>query len=98
MKKFILLLFVLIFTACNDNTIIGNWKTTDKFAIISDITFEKDKYVLMGMHIKCTYETENNNVIVTDITGIGSEWKILDKDTISIYEPITRKEFIYKRY
>jgi hypothetical protein len=98
MKKFILLIFVLIFTACSDNTIIGNWKTSDRSAVIKDISFENDKYVVMGMHIKCSYEIGNDKVIVTDMTGIGSEWKILNKDTISVYEPFSRKEIIYKRY
>lgn len=98
MKKIILLFVVLFFTACNSNPIIGKWKTTDKYTIMKDITFENDKYVTMGMHIKCTYDIENNKVIVTDGTGIGSEWKIIDNNTISMRDLLMGREIIYKRY
>ena len=68
----------------NTNPLIGTWVSTTKlpFAGKQKIEFRPDGLITMGIYSKAKYDIDGNTVIVTDGTGIGTVYRVVDKDTI----------------
>lgn len=73
-----------------------NGKQLKKVAVIGTIEFTNDKVMYAGMFEEVEYEVRSNDVLVTDQTGIGTTYKIIDKNTMSIQVPFMGN-IIYKR-
>ena len=93
----VLTMLIFIFTGCGDKRIIGEWYTTDRSAIVKKVEFTEDKCISLGMHIECSYEYDGDKVIVTDFTGIGIEWFIIDENRIATRDLLTGRKIVFNR-
>ena len=68
----------------NTNPLIGTWVSTTKLPMFGQqkIEFRPDGMITMGAYAKVNYEIDGNTVIVTDNTGTGAVYRVVDKDTI----------------
>jgi len=80
------------------NPLIGTWQSNQKklFTInLGKIKFTKDKMIMMGIISKVKYEIDGKNIYVTDQTGTGMLFKIIDNNTIS--SELMGMKTIYKK-
>lgn len=97
MRIIIWIFIALLLTGCFDsNPLIGKWQATKKVALIGTVEFTSDKVMYAGMFEEVKYEVRDNEVLVTDQMGMGSIYKIVDKNTMSIQVPFVGN-IIYKR-
>lgn len=68
----------------NTNPIIGTWRSSKSIPFVGrqTIQFRPDSVITMGVYSKAKYEVEENTIIVTDSTGIGTVYRVIDKNTI----------------
>lgn len=87
---------IIMFLNINTNPLIGEWKANQKsFMGMGKLKFTKTRMETMGIVSKVEYEVDGNEVIVTDETGTGMTFKIIDKDTI--YHELMGIKMTYKR-
>jgi len=97
LKILLSVVIALSFSGCFDsNPLIGKWRATKKVMMIRNIEFTKDKAIASGMFEEVEYDVQDNQVLVTDQMGIGSIYKIIDNNTISVQVPMMGT-LIYKR-
>lgn len=91
----ILVLAIVIFNM-SSNPLVGEWKMTQKsFMGMGKLKFTSDKMIMMGIVSRVDYEIDGDEVIVTDETGTGMIYKIIDNDTI--YSELAGMKMRYKR-
>lgn len=82
----IFLMSLFFIKGCNKNPLIGKWKSETVFPwngkATDIIEFTQDSEYITGMKFKVKYEIEGKRVIVTDESGIGAVYEVIDKDTI----------------
>lgn len=85
-----------LISSINTNPLIGEWKATKSSILgMNKLKFTSKRMETMGIVSKVDYEIENNEVIVTDETGTGMIFKIIDKDTV--YSEIMGIKTTYKK-
>lgn len=74
----------LNFIIKDNNPLIGTWQMKKNMPMIGkmEMIFKKDKAIMMGIVSKVEYEIEDDEITVTDQTGTGVIFKIINKNTI----------------
>jgi len=81
----IILISILSYKIFFTNPLIGTWKSEQKTILgmqLGKIEFTKDKMIMMGILSKVDYEIDGKNIYVTDETGTGMIFKIIDDNTM----------------
>ncbi len=67
------------------NPILGKWKSEKRLPVFGyqNIEFKKDTMNYMGMIEKVDYEIDGKEISVTDATGVGAIYTMIDENTIS---------------
>lgn len=78
---------ILILTKLiSSNPVIGKWRSETNYSFmgksVNEVEFTSDSEYALGMRFKVKYEIDGNRVIVTDETGIGTVFEVIDKNTI----------------
>ena len=96
----VLVLSILLITACSKNKLVGKWKAIDT-GIDYFYTFNEDKtciYEMTGAKMDCTYEMEGKRITILykgSSTPNSYEYKI-DKDTLTLKDNLGN-EVVYKK-
>lgn len=75
---------VIIYSMNFSNPIIGKWRSEKAIPFMGHqtIEFTSNRMVMMGITSEVDYEVEGNKVIVTDATGTGIIFKVINDNKI----------------
>jgi len=81
----IIIISILIYKIFFTNPLIGEWKTNTNNLMginLGKIKFTKDKMIMMGIISKVNYEINGKTIYVTDETGTGMVFKMINNNTM----------------
>ncbi len=81
----IILISILSYKIFFTNPLLGTWESGQKSFIgmqLGKMEFTKDKMITMGIISRVSYEIDGDNIYVTDETGTGMVFKMIDNKTM----------------
>jgi len=94
----LILLITFLFGCSENNPLLGEWQSKPQKLMgipmpTQNMTFSKKSMRTGSFVSKVEYEISKNEVIVTDETGIGVAFKLIDPNTISMEMPGLGKSY-----
>jgi len=89
---------IIIFLNINSNPLLGTWKSGQKAMMgiqLGKMEFTKDKMIMMGIVSRVDYEIDGDTIFVTDETGTGMIFKMINDNTM--YSEMLGMQTKYKK-